>query len=1620
MKRIYICRSINRVVYFIMLIISLNNRKIGCFRQITSFFTVLIFLFSLVIPVPMVQAKGVFNLPDLGNMVSISPVYSPIVLKGFTISPGNLFEFEFIVDVGDDRIENEILEAEASNLIKYFMASLTTPEDQMWVNLSPYEKDRIIPSEFGKTEMGRDLLAQDYILKQLTASLIHPNEDLGGAFWKRVYAKSEAMYGITEIPMNTFNKVWIVPDRASVYVKDLSVFVIESRLKVLLEEDYLALENNINSVRHDLGDVRQDDLTKISKLSLEVMKELILPEIEREVNEGKNFVKLRQIYNSVILATWFKKNLNESFLGKVYVDQNKTDGIALDDNEINKRIYAQYVEAFEKGVYNFIKEDYDEVTQQVIPRKYFSGGVNLNPQVYNEDTAVLKDPFLSPKLRSVKTVLIPKQRRKQPLGSPAGVFVYLLEHGSQTREQIAKGLGVSVRTIDPDISNLNRWKLLYRPDGVGKDKAYGLNEDTKQIALGVVSILETLTLARPKANEQAEIGMQLDNLRASKKKTGVGLVFGKFAPFHKGHEIVVREALRNSEKVILLLYEHTELIDIPADAMADLIRRVIDDDRLEVRVARYSPPAGHTLEDKKAHNKYMKSQIPQGIKINKVFNNELYGKDIADYLGAQLIRVDPERESQPISATEIRENPEAHKDFMHPIIYNQVIVAKMHAPGLQKSFFEGVVDTKEMAFGLPASKIDKVRQRLRNRNLGYDEKKLLGTPTWDIKKFKKKNGPSVIGKLIDKKGFSKQRGLRILDMPFLMKGQGLMVPKGLEPFMEAIKMAIETEISINPDFSIEDWNGYITVDQKTVPPEKTQRRYGPHSDAYVTNENTVMDKEILTTNTYVFYDKLPTDYFDGPFSLEGVDPQNDVEVLNKFKEHATKQTVVHYPSYTGLRMTPYDIHTPAVNNTDKPIRRTFVKITFSKDRYNLLGNQINTFFDYSDWTWATRDPERNHRNRIFDEDRQDENDFRLVNAAEIDFSKDTSDVDWVESKMIWAKKTGDVEAELAKSDEIIETKGKNGFVSTYSIAQRGAWKVNNQYFLGDQRFRDRYNNETEQGRYVPTQWPTKMVKIKETVRFKAPWGSMQYAPAGSMLAFLGKDDIYAILPDDFKKRYTVTDPFGNKSGVKVVAQPNPFLGKVEKAVVSTQRPSEEDLKQYRSVYVNDVNFLQNTSDSSWTKDYFIWAKKVEGVYADKATPGEVLETRVHGIVMTTNTAKIGDWKITTSQGDQYFLGDKQFRGRYNNEVDKNGLYIPTGWPSKMVEITESIKFIGPWGEMQYVPAGSYLVYLNKNDIYAVSRDNFVDSYQRTDKRGTVLMDSKFIEKQITVADQNALRTKLEDLNPGYDRKKLLEVLHCDISEFDNQHLPVVVGKVKTSANINKPRGIRTLDILLYAPGQGWRIPAYLKHLADPIRQAFEAEFLINPDVSRRFVHLTFDQKWIEPDDYGRRAGLHTDFMLQNDEGNQIDVTAQNKAYIAEKKGPSNHAYIFHSIFPTRFYPGPFRLKSLEDQRSFENVVEEEGQEYVTYPNNTMLRLAYTDVHGAVRNDDKHEPKYRTFFKLQFTEEMLDREINTINPAFDYDRARNYGKITKKEWSILSSTDYTPEKLIQILEEVTAY
>lgn len=341
-------------------------------KKIASLFILLAFVCNCIMP-SLVFAQAL-NLPEPGTMVALSSAFTPAHLTGMVINPKNPFKFDFIIYRGDTPLPAEQKHPEYTKLIKYFLAAVAIPDTEQWVNLSPYEKDRIIPDNFGKTEMGRDLLSQDYILKQLASSLTSPDSELGKKFWDKVYERAYQKFGNTNIPPDTFNKVWIVPNKAVIYEKGNTVYVLEHHLKVMMEADYLAMKNNV---------IASGAATEAGELLGKVMREVIIPAIEKEVNEGKNFDQLRQVYSGMLLAAWYKRALKESILTKVYGDRSKVKGIDQDPKN-NQQIYDQYVAAFKKGVFSMIKEDVDKYTQEVIPRKYFSGGAVADGAMYSK------------------------------------------------------------------------------------------------------------------------------------------------------------------------------------------------------------------------------------------------------------------------------------------------------------------------------------------------------------------------------------------------------------------------------------------------------------------------------------------------------------------------------------------------------------------------------------------------------------------------------------------------------------------------------------------------------------------------------------------------------------------------------------------------------------------------------------------------------------------------------------------------------------------------------------------------------------------------------------------------------------------------------------------------------------------------------------------------------------------------------------------------------------------------------------------------------------------------------------------------------------------------------------
>lgn len=280
----------------------------------------------------------------------------------------------------------------------YLGTMLAVPDGRLTVNLSTYEPDDTLLPSLRRTQLGHDLIEQDCMLKQYAASLLHPDTATGRAYWQALTAEARQIFGKDQVPLRVFQKVWVVPgDENSVHEKtpkgpwgfawperfgvretDRACSVTSCKLAVLCEADYVAMEH------HRPPEVAPEDAlgAKMNEISVSLFRELLLPAIVTEVNEGTHFTKLRQIYYAFNLAIWFRRSLkdNPAYAPVFSVIDNglpETFGVQRsDDWEVkNEAVYRRYLGLFQQGVFRCARPAGEGIENRA--RIFFSGGVVL-------------------------------------------------------------------------------------------------------------------------------------------------------------------------------------------------------------------------------------------------------------------------------------------------------------------------------------------------------------------------------------------------------------------------------------------------------------------------------------------------------------------------------------------------------------------------------------------------------------------------------------------------------------------------------------------------------------------------------------------------------------------------------------------------------------------------------------------------------------------------------------------------------------------------------------------------------------------------------------------------------------------------------------------------------------------------------------------------------------------------------------------------------------------------------------------------------------------------------------------------------------------------------------------
>ncbi len=238
-----------------------------------------------------------------------------------------------------------------------FMTGLRLPQDKFWANLSYLEPSRVLDSGIADTITGRVLLYGDLRLKQDIAQLINPAVSPEGAlFWESVKKKAAEM----GVPDNVvvLNKVWIEPAEACVYMRKGVPCILRCSLRVCQESPVRA----------------EGTQGGIQEYADRLFTTVILPKLNKKVNQDRAYASLRCVYKGLVLAKAYKESAPADLSGTGYCAGGQ-DLRAAGLEYSAAAIYRKYMKELKKT--RSCAAQSGDPSSGIVFTNYFMGGVDF-------------------------------------------------------------------------------------------------------------------------------------------------------------------------------------------------------------------------------------------------------------------------------------------------------------------------------------------------------------------------------------------------------------------------------------------------------------------------------------------------------------------------------------------------------------------------------------------------------------------------------------------------------------------------------------------------------------------------------------------------------------------------------------------------------------------------------------------------------------------------------------------------------------------------------------------------------------------------------------------------------------------------------------------------------------------------------------------------------------------------------------------------------------------------------------------------------------------------------------------------------------------------------------------
>ncbi len=147
----------------------------------------------------------------------------------------------------------------------------------------------------------------------------------------------------------------------------------------------------------------------------------------------------------------------------------------------------------------------------------------------------------------------------------------------------------------------------------------------------------------------------------------IGFTIGKFAPLHKGHELLIEKGIKENDEFYVLIND-TNVTNIPLKTRANWIKTMFPKAYV---ILGENPPKQYGMDEEsiKIQTDYLKN-IFKNIPVNRFYSSEEYGKFVARDMNIEEVKVE---KKIPICGTIIRNNIIENKKYIENIVYQDIV-----------------------------------------------------------------------------------------------------------------------------------------------------------------------------------------------------------------------------------------------------------------------------------------------------------------------------------------------------------------------------------------------------------------------------------------------------------------------------------------------------------------------------------------------------------------------------------------------------------------------------------------------------------------------------------------------------------------------------------------------------------------------------------------------------------------------------------------------------------------------------------------------------------------------------------------------------------------------------------